>query len=161
LFTSFNPGTQSYAYQQYDQALLKMTSSASYEMTWRDGTKLVFNQSDGSTNAGRKIFLTQYIDRYGNAVTINYDSNLRITTIVDAIGQATTLTYGLPGDIYRITKVTDPFGRFATFDYDYTNRLTKITDVIGLTSQFTYEGTGDFINSLITPYGTNSFTRGE
>src|SRR5262249_1257773 len=118
LFTSFNPGTQSYAYQQYDQALLKMTSSASYEMTWRDGTRLVFNQSDGSTNAGRKIFLTQYIDRYGNAVTINYDSNLRITTIVDAIGQATTLTYGLPGDIYRITKVTDPFGRFATFDYD-------------------------------------------
>src|SRR5262249_23879891 len=42
LFMSFNPGTQSYASQQYDQALLKMTSSASYEMTWRDGTKLVF-----------------------------------------------------------------------------------------------------------------------
>ena len=36
--------------------------------------------------------------------------------------------------------------------------MTNITDVIGLTSQFTYETNGDFINSLVTPYGTNSFS---
>ena len=57
--------------------------------------------------------------------------------------------------------MTDPFGRFATFDYDATNRLNKITDVIGLTSQFNYETNSDFINALITPYDTNSFTRGQ
>jgi RHS repeat-associated protein len=159
-FTGFDAGTQTYAYQQYDQALLKRTSSTSYEMTWRDGTKLVFAQSDGSTGTSRKIFLTQYIDPFGNAVTVHYDGNLRITSLTDAIGQSTTLTYGLADDIYKITKVTDPFGRFAAFEYDFTNRITKITDTMGMTSQFTYEGTGDFINSLITPYGTNVFTRG-
>ena len=60
----------------------------------------------------------------------------------------------------KITRVTDPFGRFATFDYDSLGRLTKVTGVIGLTSQFQYETTSDFINALITPYGTSSFIRG-
>jgi len=57
--------------------------------------------------------------------------------------------------------VTDPFGRFASFDYDSLGRLTNITDVIGLASQFTYETNSDFVNALITPYGTNTFLRGE
>ena len=87
----------------------------------------------------RKIFLTQLIDPFGNAVSLTYDANLRLVAITDAIGQVTTLSYEHPTDIYKITKVTDPFGRFATFDYDASDRLIKITDVIGLTSQFTYD----------------------
>src|SRR5256885_9881201 len=35
------------------------------------------------------------------------------------------------------------------------------SDVIGLTSQFVYEGSSDFVNALITPYGTSTFIRGE
>src|SRR5262249_28129957 len=55
----------------------------------------------------------------------------------------------------------DPFGRFATFAYDELGRLTNITDVIGLQSRFVYEGGSDYVNALVTPYGTNSFLRGE
>jgi RHS repeat-associated protein len=160
-FTGFDTNTQTYGFEQYEQTRLTRTGSASYEMLEPDGSKLVFSQSDGSIGTSRKIFLTQMLDSFGNAVSLNYDGNLRLTSITDAIGQVTTLTYGLTNDTYKITRVTDPFGRFATFTYDGLGRLTNITDVIGLNSQFTYETNGDFINALITPYGTNTFTRGE
>ena len=55
--------------------------------------KLMFGQSDGTTGTSRKIFLTQTIDPYGNAVTLTYDGNLRIAGLTDAIGQVTTLSY--------------------------------------------------------------------
>jgi RHS repeat-associated protein len=160
-FKGFNANSQTYDFQQYDQTQLRRTGPASYEMLARNGSKMVFSRSDGSVGTSRKIFLTQVSDPFGNTVTLNYDGNLRLTSITDAIGQVTTLTYGIADDLYKITQVTDPFGRLATFDYDISGRLTNITDVIGLQSQFVYEGSGDFINALITPYGTNSFLRGQ
>ncbi len=160
-FTGFNPDTQTFVYQQFDQTRLTRTSATSYEMISRDGSKKIFSQSDGATGTSRKIFLTQMIDPFGNAVSIVYDANFRVVALTDAIGQVTTISYENPNDFYKITKVTDPFGRFATFDYDPSGRLIKITDVIGLTTQFTYEGSSDFINGLITPYGTSTFIRGE
>ena len=160
-FTGFNGVTMTYAMQRLDLTRLTRTSPTSYEMLSPDGSRKIFGQSDGSLSTSRKIFLTQIIDPMGNAISLTYDANLRLVAITDAIGQVTTLTHGNPNDIYKITRVTDPFGRFATFDYDASSRLTNITDVIGLTSRFTYEGAGDFINSLITPYGTNTFIKSE
>ncbi len=159
-FSGFNTNTQTFAYQFYDDTQLKRTGTASYEMLWNDGSKMVFAQSNGSIGTSRKVFLTQILDSAGNTVTLNYDGNLRVTGITDAIGQVTTLTYST-NDTFKITRVTDPFGRFASFSYDTLGRLTNITDVIGLNSRFVYEGSGDFINALITPYGTNSFIRAE
>jgi RHS repeat-associated protein len=156
-FTGFNSGSQTFAFQQYDQTLLRRTTASSYEMTSPDGSKMIFNQPDGSSGVSRKIFLSQIIDPFGNAVTLTYDGNLRVVAITDAIGQVTTLTYGNTNDIYKITRVTDPFGRFAQFAYDLLGRLTNITDVIGINSTFVYPGSGDFISQLITPYGTNTF----
>jgi len=167
-FKGFNTNTQSFAYQQYDQTLLTRTSTNSYQMLSRDGSKLIFSKSDGSTGTSRKIFLTQVVDPFGNAVTLTYDAFFRIVAITDAIGQVTTLSYELggPDHMYLITKVTDPFGRFATFEYDIARRLKKITDVIGLTSQFFYYeislGNGltnytDSIYAMVTPYGTHTF----
>ena len=156
-FTGFDPATQTYAYQQYDQTKLVRTTASSYEMTLPDGSKLVFSQSDGSVGTSRKIFLTQMFDPAGNAVTLTYDGNLRLVALTDAIGQVTTVSYTNAADIYKITSVTDPFGRSANFGYDASNRLARITDVIGLTSQFTYDSGSDFVNALVTPYGTTSF----
>ena len=160
-FTGFDTNAQTFGYQQYDQTRLAHTGSANYEMAWPDGSKLVFGQSDGSIGTSRKVFLTRVVDPFGNTVTLNYDSFLRLTNITDAIGQVTTLAYANTNDTYKVTQVTDPFGRSANFSYDSLGRLTNITDVIGLTSQFTYATNGDFINSLITPYGTNTFTSTE
>jgi RHS repeat-associated protein len=159
-FTGFDTNSQSFGHQQYDQTLLTRTGPASYTMLWSDGSMLVFAQSDGSIGTARNIFLSQVVDPFGNTVTLTYDSSLRLVGIADAIGQVTTLTYGLTNDIYKVTQVTDPFGRFATFAYDGLGRLTNVTDVIGISSQFVYPGTGDFIGNLVTPYGTNTFTVG-
>src|SRR4029077_12237803 len=79
------------AYEKYDQTRLVRLTASSYELISRDGSKLVFTQLDGSTGTSRKIFLTHVVDPYGNIVSLTYDSNLRIATISDAIGQATTL----------------------------------------------------------------------
>jgi YD repeat-containing protein len=159
-FTGFDSSSQTYAFQQYDQTKLKRTSPDTYEMLSGDGTRKVFSQSDGTLGTSRKVFLTQLIDPFGNAVSLTYDANLRVVAITDAIGQVTTVSYEHPTDIFKITKVTDPFGRSASFDYDASNRLIKITDVIGITSQFTYDA-GDFIKTLTTPYGVTSFTKSE
>jgi YD repeat-containing protein len=154
------PITGTYAYQQLDQTRLIRTSANSYGMISRDGSRKVFSHSDGSSGSLRKLFLTQLIDPSGNVVSLTYDATLRVSTITDAIGQVTTLSYGHLTDQFKITKVTDPFGRFATFDYDTSGRLIKITDVIGITSQFTYDA-GDFITTLTTPYGVTSFSKSE
>lgn len=171
-FTGFDPGTQTYAYQGFDQTLLKRTGPSSYEMLWGDGSKLEFSQSDGSVGTSRKVFLTQVLDPAGNAATLTYDEHLRLVAITDAIGQVTTLTYGSPDDIYKITQVTDPFGRSAIFGYEQVGggpnpfiRLVRITNEMGLTSHFLYNDIVNgpqlffisFIKKLTAPYGDTFF----
>jgi RHS repeat-associated protein len=126
-FTGFNTNTQSFDYQQYDQTLLTRLGTNSYQMLWPGGSKFVFAQSDGSIGNSRKVFLTQIADPQGNTLSFTYDTNLLLVAVTDAIGQVTTLTYGLPAvttnggtvpaDLYKLTRVTDPFGRSASFEY--------------------------------------------
>jgi YD repeat-containing protein len=160
-FTSFATTTQAFAFQVLDQTLLTRTSPSTYQMLSSDGTLKVFGQSDGGV-ATRRVFLTQVVDPAGNAVTLTYDSDLRITAITDAIGQQTTLQYGNTADTFKITTVTDPFGRSATFGYNTANQLISITDVLGLVSAFTYDTTTtDLVTTLTTPYGVTQFTNAE
>jgi RHS repeat-associated protein len=157
-FTGFDNRTQGFAFQQYDQTKLTRTSPGIYQMLSQDGTLRVFSQSDGAIGTSRKVFLTKLIDPAGNAVSLTYDASLRIVSITDAVGQVTTISYGHPTDIFKITAITDRFGRSAVFDYDASLRLVKITDVIGITSEFTYDAV-DFITTLTTPYGITRFTK--
>jgi RHS repeat-associated protein len=160
-FTGFDPTTQTFAYQVLDQTLLTRTSAAAYELLSPDGTLLVFGQSDGGATT-RRIFLTQIVDPAGNAATLTYDADLRITAITDAIGQQTTLEYGNTADTFKITTVTDPFGRSAVFGYSATGQLTSITDTLGLVSEFAYDPTTtDLVTTLTTPYGVTQFTNAE
>ena len=53
----------------------------SYEMTSGEGSRLVFSQPDGSIGTSRKVFLTQILDRFGNALTLTYDASLRIVAL--------------------------------------------------------------------------------
>ena len=131
----------------------------SYELVFQDGSKEVYSQTDGATTAPRKVFLTQRIDAQGNAVTLAYDASYRLTTITDAAGKVTTFTYGLVSYPLLVTQVTDPFGRSTNLTYDASQHLASITDPAGIVSSFSY--TGDFINTLNTPYGTSTFAFGE
>jgi RHS repeat-associated protein len=129
-----------------------------YERQLPDGSKEIFGQRvlSGGQFA---YFLTQLVDPAGNAVKFTYDSQVRIISVTDAIGQVTTLSYGLPADPLKVTKVTDPFGRSTTLSYDADRRLAQVTDVLGMTTTFTY-GQNDFISAMTTPYGRTGFQTG-
>jgi RHS repeat-associated protein len=156
----YDSGNNNFRSLTADRSALVMTATNAYERQMPDGSKQIFGLSDGATSNPRKIFMTKLLDPSSNAVTLTYNSNFCLVSIQDAVGQVTTISYENTNDIRKITKVTDPFGRYAAFDYNTNLQLIKITDVIGVTSEFTY-GSGDFITSLITPYGTTTFSYGE
>jgi RHS repeat-associated protein len=160
VFTGFNAGTGAFAQNTRERLQLVRTGASpiTYELRRPDGSRDVFTQSDASTVYPRRVFMTESYDPQGNALTFTYDAQLRLQGVTDAVGQVTTLTYGLPQDIWKITAITDPFGRTATMTYDAAGRLARVTDVIQLWSQFTY-ATDGFITSLSTPYGTSRFTK--
>ena len=158
-YTGYNSATQSYALEPISQTTLVKTSTSSYEQQFQDGSRREFAMSDGSTGSSRRIFMTQLIDPAGNIVNLNYDASLRLTNIVDALGQSTTLLYTNSAFPYAITSVTDPFGRTSYLQYNSTGMLSQITDVLGITSQYIY-GTNGFVNTLVTPYGATSFVTG-
>ncbi len=160
---SFSSGSATTSYPgPYSQGLLTRTvsggNSTSFTLTFPDGSFEQFNQA-----VGNQFFMTAVGDPQGNKVTLTYDGQMRIVAITDAVGQVTTLSYGLSGSPLLVTEITDPFGRSATFTYNASGQLASITDVLGITSSYTY-GQGsdpDFINTLTTPYGSTTFTYGD
>ena len=96
---------------------LVRTSSAPirYERRKADGSREVYELADGAATSPRRIFLTESFDPQGQRILLTYDSQRRLVSLTDAIGQVTTIAYEYPGEPLRITKVTDPFGRAASF----------------------------------------------
>jgi RHS repeat-associated protein len=166
-------GLESYAYTPQGTLAPGMKTQAQVTQLIVGGNLVGFQSllPDGSIqkfqqrgSVARQFLLTSVSDPQGNTVHVHYDSTLRITAITDAIGQTTTLSYGLPNHPLKVTSVTDPFGRTATLTYapDQAGVLHvgSITDAIRITSSFTY-GQHDFITKLTTPYGTTTFAGGE
>jgi YD repeat-containing protein len=158
-YVSDTPTAGTYGWDLQSNTVVQRVSNTQYKGHFRDGSLEIYGQPDKITGPGRHVFLTQIIDPRGNALTLTYDSQFRLVAVKDAIGQVTTLSYGLAGDIYKTTKVTDPFGRYATLNYTSVNGvyiLTSIQDVIGIVSSFTYQGS--FMSELTTPYGNTTFS---
>jgi RHS repeat-associated protein len=157
-YTGYQSGSGAFAAQYNDGSILVLASQTpiTYQRQLQDGSIEVYAQSDGSAGYPRKIFLSQVVDPQGNAVTLNYDGQLRLTSLTDATGRQTTFSYALSFEPLLVTKIKDPFGRSANFIYDSSGRLTSITDILGLTSSFTYDA-NSLINSMATPYGTTTF----
>lgn len=159
--SGYNGQTQEYGQTVRTQSIIKRTSASpiEYERRLPDGSLEVFGQPDGASTFPRRVFLTRIEDPQGQALTMTYDSSLRLVAVTDAIGQVTTLSYE-HSDPLKITEVEDPFGRTATFEYDSSGRLARITDILGIQSSFTY-GSNDIVSTLTTPYGETRFTTGE
>lgn len=159
IYQGFDITTKRFAAQDDDGSILILASQApvEYRRLLADGSVEIYAQSDGATAFPRRIFLSQIRDPQGNAAVLNYDAQRRLTSVTDAVGRQTTLTYGLSDKPLLVTKVTDPFGRSAKLTYDATGRLSSITDTIGLTSSFTYDA-NSLVNKLTTPYGATNFT---
>ncbi|SEG15179.1 YD repeat-containing protein, partial [Nitrosospira multiformis ATCC 25196] len=161
---SYSTASGAFSPERQGQAVLVRIPATgpatSYELRMPDGSKQVFAQSDGATVYPRRMFLSQIIDPSGNALTFNYDNQLRLVSLTDATGRNTIFSYEFPANPLLVTGITDPFGRRAELTYDTNRRLASITDVIGITSSFKYD-TGGLINEMTTPYGTHHFTYGQ
>jgi RHS repeat-associated protein len=147
----------------YSQAVMTRTvggggTSTGFKLTYPDGSFEQFSQA-----VGNQFFMTVVGDAAGNTVTLTYDGSMRIVAITDALGQVSTLSYGVSGSPLLVTQITDPFGRSASFTYNGSGLLSSITDVLGITSSYTYGQGSDpnFINTLTTPYGSTTFTYGD
>lgn len=162
-YAGYSGATGMFTAEMQTQSVLSRTpatgAAASYTLTKKDGSKLIYGQSDGATSGVRRVFLTAVVDPQGNSLMLAYDGQLRLTTITDAAGRVTTLGYGMATSPLLVTTITDPFGRFATLAYDASGRLASITDTVGIVSSFGYDASG-LVNTLTTPYGTSSFTYG-
>lgn len=134
-----------------------------FRLVYPDGYESVFLQPNATT--ATRYYLSEVRDPQGNALVLDYDNEMRLTSITNALGQATTLSYapetgdGVPSDTLKIRKIS-ALGREAKLYYDSEGRLKKIVDPIGVYSEFNYTG-GDFVESLTTPYGTTTFAWGD
>lgn len=157
-YSGYSSATNRFTAQFDDGSILVLASAGpiTYRRLLADGSVEIYAQSDGATSFPRNIFLSQVIDPQGNALTLNYDSMHRLTSLTDATGRVTTITYGVPGQPLLISLITDPFGRSAALTYDTFYRLASITDTIGLTSSFAYDA-NSLVDGLTTPYGLTSF----
>jgi RHS repeat-associated protein len=157
-YTGYNSATGQFAAQNNDGSILVLASQnpITYRRQLADGGVEIYAQSDGAANYPRNIFLSQIIDPQGNTLTLNYDSEMRLVSLTDAVGRQTTFSYGLAANPLLITEITDPFGRSATLTYDADGRLSAITDVLGLTSSFAYDA-NSLVDAMTTPYGTTNF----
>ena len=157
-YTGYSGTTGRFAAQTDDSSILVRVSGTPirYERRRGDGSKEIYQDSDGSSAYPRRIFLSAVVDPQGNTVTLTYDGQQRLVSLTDALSRQTTLSYGLPSFPLLITQITDPFGRSAKFTYNAAKRLASITDVIGITSSVTYDANA-YVDSLTTPYGTTSF----
>ncbi|MGB0414730.1 MAG: hypothetical protein ACPGJU_09835, partial [Coraliomargarita sp.] len=135
-----------------------------YRLTYSDGSVRLYTQGDAASPS--RYYLTRIIDPQGNAISLQYDTSLRLTGLVDALGQLTTISYtpeagaNVPTDTKKIRAITDPFNRTAKFKYTTSGQLFQIIDAENIVSKFAYT-TGDFINQLTTPYGTTTFEWGD
>lgn len=72
----------------------------------------------------------------------NFDSQGRISSIVDVDGNTTAFNYS--GQ--NLSSVFDPLGRSLSFAYDAINRITAVTDSVGRQVQYTYNAAGDLVS---------------
>lgn len=158
---SYNTQTGTYGTAFADRPRLDYITAGSggpaYQMTYSDGSVRIYAQSDATSPS--RFYLTEIVDPQGNAVSVQYDANLRITGIIDALGQTTNLSYtpqagdNVPTDTNKIRSITDPFGRTALFKYTTSGQLFQIIDPEGIVSEFSYTS-GDLVDAFTTPYGT-------
>ena len=162
VYYPYDPNSGTFQPETTDASTLVQVSSSPvvYQRNLPDGSQETYSQSNGALTYPRRIFLTKIQDPGGNAVTLNYDSSVRLTSLTDATGRSTKFFYDLTATPLLITRITDPFGRTATLTYDSIGRLSSITDVLGLVSQFSYDSS-NLIDSMKTPYGVTQFAYGQ
>ena len=138
--------------------LVKLTATR-YELRFPGGDKAVYDIPAGTTSL--QPFMVALVDRHGFGLSFDYDSNVHLTSITDALGQVTSLVYDTAG---HVTRVFDPWGRHASFSYDVNGNLVECIDMEGHAFQYTYDTAYDrytpgvYMTRINTAQGPWTFT---
>ncbi|MBI2519947.1 MAG: hypothetical protein HYV97_06010 [Bdellovibrio sp.] len=128
IFQSTATGSLAYSPVSVDKSTLLRNSDGTFIRTYRNGTKIFFD-NEGRQNKAQ--------DRVGNEILIGYDSSGRITSQTDAVGK--TITYSYSGD--KLETITDPTGRETRFTYTGA-LLTEVEFPDGNKKNFIYDENG-------------------
>jgi len=101
-------------------------TNTQFILTEKDGTQEVFSKQ-GDTLDG---FVTQIIDRNGNALNLNWDQSITppaLTSVTDAAQR--TLTFAHNPNSRLVTSISDAMGTIASYTYssDGNNLLTSVS----------------------------------
>ena len=121
-----------------------------------------------NANPSADALLTYHVDPYGHATHLSYSNSPSgqyfLQSVTDYDSNVTTFSYDTNG---YLSQVSMPYSRTATLHYAAGANafLTNAVDAQGMATTFTYSSddgvnhsmTGD-MSSMITPYGTNSFS---
>jgi RHS repeat-associated protein len=118
---------------EFDSLALDTPSSGQHTLTFRNGTRYVFQAVTGTlkTTPGLTARLIQIADPWGNQLNFTYNANGRLATVADNLGIS-----GRTGLV---------------FTYDAGNHLTQIADWSGRTWQYSVNASGNlasFTNPL-------------
>lgn len=98
--------------------------------------------------------LTAMVDAYGNALSLTYDGNGRLSRVADAAGSGryVDVFFGANG---RISSVQDSHGRQVQYGYDSRGLLTSVTDPEGRITTYEYAtgGNGYLLTDVNDPWG--------
>jgi len=111
----------------------------SYTQTDPDGA-LVFTSTQTIAQLAdvlRRLTDGTYEYRYADGGLMRFDSDGKLTALVDHNGNVSTLSY--TGQY--LTTITDAVGRSIQLDYDFSGRIVTATDPLGRSWHYTYEGT--------------------
>ncbi|MGC5290456.1 DUF6531 domain-containing protein [Micromonospora sp. DT231] len=73
---------------------------------------------------------------------LRYDTEARVTTVVDSLGHATV--YAL-NDLRQAERVTDPLGNVTSSTWDRFDRKLSETDALGRTTRWSYDDDGNLV----------------
>ena len=133
-----------------DNTTLSRKSNGSFELSYRDGSKTLFNSQGLQT-------MTE--DRVGRVNTFTHDQARRLTRVQLPTGQAIEMDYS--GEL--LNSITDPVGRITRFHYNG-NLLTEVSFPDGTEKRFNYQENGILIREEdqkggLTQYNLNNFKR--
>ncbi len=104
--------------------------------------------------------ISSIVDALGNSKSMTWDSENHLTSVTDENSHTTSYTYDANGNVLT---VTDPLNHTTTYTYDSTfNKVASVQDANGHTTAFEYDAAGNLVkvtdplnNETIHAYDAN------
>jgi len=138
----------------YDTLTLDSPAAGQHTLAFRNGVKYIFENPTGTLKSTPNVVARlKYIDNaWGDRLTLTYDSNGRLSTVIDNLGisgrTGITLTYDANG---RLKDVSDWTARKWSYAYDTSGNLQTMTNPLSQVLTYSYEAPKHLLTSIAKP----------